>query len=131
MGVRENIIRLRSLTGITQAQLGEIANVSRAAVSLWEIGESEPRMGAVQSIADHFGLRKANIIENGGMDNIAVSLSGRLYEVQQNAPHLTEEEQELVSLYRMSNPQGREAIMAVARASSGVERQPSAADMSA
>lgn len=114
MGVRENIIKLRNLTGITQAQLGEIANVSRAAVSLWEIGESEPRMGAVQNIADYFGLKKANIIENGGMDNIAVSLSGRLYEVEDDIGPLTEDERRLVDLFRACSQQGREYLTQVA-----------------
>ena len=41
MGVKENIIRLRQLTGVTQEELGRIAGVSRSAVSLWEIGDEE------------------------------------------------------------------------------------------
>lgn len=87
MGVRDNIIKLRKITGITQEQLADIAGVSRSAVSLWEMGSSEPRMGAVQSIADHFCIRKANIIEDGGMDNMRISATGRLYEVKDdNAP---------------------------------------------
>ena len=132
MSIQDNIIKLRDLTGISQAQLGDIAGVSRAAVSLWEIGKAEPRMGAVQAMADHFGIKKANIIEDGGMDNIAVSLSGRLYETElPNIYDLTDEEQQLVDLYRKSNPQGREAIMAVARASSGVERRPETDNLSA
>lgn len=114
MGVGENIVKLRSLTGITQAQLGEIAGVSRAAVSLWEIGESEPRMGAVQSIADHFGLKKANIIENGGMDNVAVSLSGRLYEVEREAAVLSDDEERLVEMFRACSQTGREYLLQMA-----------------
>lgn len=70
MGIRENIIKLRKLYKITQEELAEIANVSRSAVSQWEGGFSEPRMGAIERIAMHFGLRKSHIIEDGGMDLI-------------------------------------------------------------
>lgn len=123
MGVRENIIRLRELTGLTQEQLADIAGVSRAAVSLWEIGNSTPRMGAVQALADHFHIRKANIIEDGGMDGIAVSVSGRLYEVEYDSRLLTDDERELVGRYRSTDQRGREVIMAVARSQSGMEGQ--------
>lgn len=67
MGVRENIAELRRRYGITQEELAKIAGVSRGAVSQWEGGFSEPRMGAIQRIADHYGLLKSNIIEDGGM----------------------------------------------------------------
>lgn len=70
MGVRENIIELRRRYGITQEELAKIAGVSRGAVSQWEGGFSEPRMGAIQKIADHYGLLKSNIIEDGGMLSI-------------------------------------------------------------
>lgn len=123
MGVRENIIRLRELTGLTQEQLADIAGVSRAAVSLWEIGNSTPRMGAVQALADHFHIRKANIIEDGGMDDIAVSVSGRLYEVEYDSSLLSDDERELVGCYRSTDQRGREIIMAVARSQSGMEGQ--------
>lgn len=47
MGIRENIIELRKRERITQEELAKIANVSRGAVSQWEGGFSEPRMGAI------------------------------------------------------------------------------------
>lgn len=78
MGITENIVKLRSLSNMTQEEFAKIADVSRAAVSLWEIGHSEPRMGAVQRLADHFGIRKANIIEDGGMDGATVGADGRI-----------------------------------------------------
>lgn len=70
MSIRHNIIKLRKLFGITQEQLAEIAGVSRGAVSQWEGGFSEPRMGSIQKMADHFGISKSNIIEDDGMDLI-------------------------------------------------------------
>lgn len=113
MGVRENIIRLRKLTGVTQDELGRIAGVSRSAVSLWEIGDSEPRMGAVQSIADHFHIRKANIIEDGGMDNIAVSVTGSLYE-STDSDAIAADERRLLDLFRECSPRGREYLIGIA-----------------
>ncbi len=68
MAIRENIIKLREMNQITQEQLAEIAGVSRGAVSQWEGGFSEPRMGAIQRMADYFNISKSNIIEDGGMD---------------------------------------------------------------
>lgn len=119
MGVKENIVRLRKLTGVTQEELGRIAGVSRSAVSLWEIGESEPRMGAVQSIADHYRLRKANIIEDGGMDNVTVSATGVLYEMR-NDDVLTDDERELLALYRSCNDVGRTYFMQMAHVTAGI-----------
>lgn len=118
MSVADNIKRLRELTEISQDDLAKVIGVSRAAVSLWEIGKTEPKMGSVQAIADHFHIKKANIIEEGGMDHMAVSLSGRLYEIDPNVVELSDAELELINLFRMANAQGRESILAVARVSS-------------
>ena len=70
MTIRENIIKLREIYGITQEELAAIVEVTRGAVSQWEGGFAEPRMGAIQKMADHFGIAKSNIIEDGGMDLI-------------------------------------------------------------
>ena len=70
MSIRENIVKLREMFDITQEQLADIAGVSRGAVSQWEGGFSEPRMGSIQKIADHFHISKSNIIEDDGMDYI-------------------------------------------------------------
>ena len=67
MGIGENIKLLREKYGLSQKELGLIAGVSDKAVSTWEQGLKEPRMGAIQKIADHFGLQKSNIIEESGL----------------------------------------------------------------
>ena len=68
MPIGENIKRLRIMHGLSQKELARIAGVSDKAVSTWESGSKEPRMGAVQKIADHFGLKKSNLIENNGLE---------------------------------------------------------------
>lgn len=119
MSIRDNIKKLRDLTGATQEDLADIAGVTRAAVSIWEMGSTEPRMGAIQRIADHYHIKKSNLIEDGGMDHMAVAVSGRLYEVDSGL-ELSEDEQKLINLYRAANAQGKESIMAVAHVSSGM-----------
>ena len=74
MAIRENIIKLRDKYQITQEQLADIAGVSRGAVSQWEGGFSEPRMGAIQKMADYFKITKSNLIEDNGMDEVVYSL---------------------------------------------------------
>ena len=64
MGIPENIKNIREKYGLTQSQLGEIAGVSDKAVSTWEKGTAEPRMGALQKMADYFHITKASIIED-------------------------------------------------------------------
>lgn len=64
MSIGENIKKLRAKYNLSQKELGEIAGVSDKAVSTWETGLKEPRMGAIQKIADHFGILKSDIIED-------------------------------------------------------------------
>lgn len=63
MGVGENIKRIRTQHDMTQEELGRIAGVSAMAVSQWENGRAVPRMGAVQRIADHFGMKNGEVID--------------------------------------------------------------------
>lgn len=69
MTVADNIKTIRSIFNVTQRELAEVAGVTENAVSKWENGYAEPRMGAVEKIAACYGLSKLNIIEDGGMDN--------------------------------------------------------------
>lgn len=64
MSIGRNIKRLRDLHNLSQKELAEIAGVTDKAVSTWETGEKSPRMGAIQKIADHFGILKSDIIED-------------------------------------------------------------------
>ncbi|MGP9043376.1 LexA family protein [Cytobacillus kochii] len=63
MSIGRNIKKIREKHDLSQRELGEIAGVSDKAVSSWEKETKEPRMGAIQKIADHFGILKSDIIE--------------------------------------------------------------------
>lgn len=67
MSIAENIKLLRSWKGISQEELAAIAKVTDGSVSNWENGTNEPRMGAIQKIADYYGIKKSDIIEDGAM----------------------------------------------------------------
>lgn len=62
MSIADNIKKIRAKYDLTQDELGEIAGVSGGAVSTWERGTAEPRMGAIQKIADHLNISKADIV---------------------------------------------------------------------
>lgn len=64
MSIGDNIRRIRESHGMTQEEFGKIANVSSMAVSQWENDRSVPRMGAVQAIADHFGISKGELLDD-------------------------------------------------------------------
>lgn len=67
MSVGSNIKKLRNDNHLTQEELGKIANVSSMAVSQWENDRAVPRMGAVQLLADYFGVPKSVIIDDDSM----------------------------------------------------------------
>lgn len=77
---QENIKRLLAITGATHQQIADIAGVDRSAVSHWKSGKSEPRMGHLQRIADHFGITTANLINIDGMRYVHKGRDGRLHD---------------------------------------------------
>ncbi len=64
MSIAENIKRIRQEHGLSQAELGKIAGVSDKAVSTWELGIKVPRMGAVEKMANYFGIAKSVIVDD-------------------------------------------------------------------
>ena len=100
MGISERIKHLRDLHNLTQAELGRIAGVSDQAVSTWENGSAEPRMGAIQKMADYFGISKGWIIGESPLDDSEPVL------VCSN-----EGERRLLEMYRSLNPIGKKRAL--------------------
>ena len=67
MSIGANIKKLRLLHDMSQQDLARIAGVTDKAVSSWENDVKTPRMGAIQKIADHFNIKKSDIIEDRDM----------------------------------------------------------------
>lgn len=82
MPIGDNIKRHRLALGFTQERLGEQVGVTGKAVSAWELGMKTPRMGAIERMAQLFGISKSALIEDTGpfySDSVAhVPLLGRV-----------------------------------------------------
>lgn len=61
----ENIKRLRTDADMTQAKLADLVGVTRATVTQWETGWSQTRMGALEKIADVFGVSMSMLVADG------------------------------------------------------------------
>lgn len=62
MSIGENIRNLRVSRGLTQAQLGDAVGVSDKAVSTWESGKREPRIGVIEKLAEFFGVTASALL---------------------------------------------------------------------
>lgn len=100
MTISENIKNLRLKYGLSQRELGLIAGVTDKAVSTWEQGIKEPRMGAIQKMADHFGIKKSDIIED---QPVATATTAK-------ATDFSEREILLIKKYRQLDADGKRII---------------------
>lgn len=73
MSIADNIRNIRERFNLTQDELGKLADVSGGAVSTRERGTAEPRMGAIQKIADSLGISKSDIIREYSPNDGATS----------------------------------------------------------
>lgn len=60
--VASNLIRLRTKSGLTQAELGQLIHYSDKSVSKWERGESVPDVQVLKMLADHYHLTVDDLI---------------------------------------------------------------------
>ena len=63
MDIARNIKALREHHNMSQSDLAKLLDVSDKAVSTWENGRREPRMGVIQKLALAFDLQISDIIE--------------------------------------------------------------------
>lgn len=62
-------------------------------------------MGAIQKIADHFGIKKSNLIEDGGIQALAIS--------SQSPVEFTKDEVEIIKKYRRLTPEGKKTVLTI------------------
>lgn len=94
---RNNIRKLRRLAHMTQDEFGNIANITRGAVSQYETGFSEPKMKVIRSYCDHFEIPTSWITEAGGMDGVTLDADGTFHKDGANDQmELTDREREIL-----------------------------------
>jgi transcriptional regulator with XRE-family HTH domain len=96
MSIGNNIKALRKEHGLSQKELAIIAGVTDKAVSAWETGKKDPRMGVIEKIANHFGILKSTIIEGSHRPSFDVSIAEREHIKKYRA--LTKEHQEAIDV---------------------------------
>ena len=80
-----NLKRYLAETGTRQNTIAQVVGVSTGTISDWMMGRTYPRMDKIQALADYFGIKKSDLIE----DKKTPSANG-----------LTEGEELLLTLFR-------------------------------
>ena len=112
MSIGKNIQNLRLKYGISQKDLAVIAGVSDKTVSSWETSRAFPRMGPIQRIADHFGIRKSDIIES----DITTVKADTSRNILDNTNNLSMDEKTLIEAYRHLGVIYREILLSISTA---------------
>lgn len=82
MGMEEKLSSLRKQHGLTQTELAEKLNVSRQAISRWEVGAAVPSIENLKTLSDLYGV---------SVDDI---LNGKAEAVSQNVERTDENSEE-------------------------------------
>lgn len=129
MNIVANIKYLRKLFELSQKDLGVIAGVTDKAVWAWEQGTREPRMGALQRLADHFGIKKSDIID-GDLEEVFKSKGSASKTLVPSGylELLSESELALIKKYRQLDADGKADIndlidLKIARAERAAKEQ--------
>ena len=119
MSIGANIVKLRNHHHLSQFDFGKIANVSDKTVSDWEREKITPRMPVLQRIADHFGMKKSDLIEENGVENYF----NNVVSTPQSFP-ISDDETNLVYRYRRLDQNARNAIWSMIKAFDERDSQP-------
>ena len=58
----DNVKKLRTAKKMSQEQLADIFGITKAGISYWETGRSEPNFATVQKLADFFGVTTSDLL---------------------------------------------------------------------
>ena len=81
----ERLRELRQNKGLPQSQLADALNISKSAISMYELGKREPDLETLEGIADFFNVDINYLIgkEDGSMYYLAPEAAEIAQEVQQ------------------------------------------------
>ena len=70
MGLAENIRKFRTDADLTQAKLADLVGVTRATVTQWETGWSQPRPGAVEKLSEVLGVSMSELVDGSNIKRV-------------------------------------------------------------
>jgi transcriptional regulator with XRE-family HTH domain len=112
MSIGENIKKLREVYNLSQKDIAEIAGVTNKAVSSWETEDKKPKIGTIEKIAYRFGLKKSNLIEEDGLNNIeSLSFGSKNEQSKQEIIVLTQSNATLSRRFHAMSPIGQQMVM--------------------
>lgn len=71
MEFREKLVQLRKEKGLSQMQVAEALDVSRQAISKWEVGDAEPSTANLIALAALYGVSLDYLVGNSNVRNLA------------------------------------------------------------
>lgn len=95
-----NFNRYLTKSGAKQVEVAKAVGVSTGTISDWKKGRSYPRMDKVELLADFFGIRKSDLIEDVNIVKESV----------------TNKEQEVLDLFHKVPEEKREFVLSLIRA---------------
>ena len=90
MSLAEKLVTLRKRKGLTQMDLAELLNVSRQAISRWEVGAAVPSTDNLRFLGDLYGVQIDYLLNDDA-------------EYDSNAPEITDTEQDAQKDVRKRN----------------------------
>ena len=75
MGLAENIRKFRTDADLTQAKLADLVGVTRATVTQWETGWSQPRMGAVEKLSEVLGVSMSELVDGSNIKRVPCAIT--------------------------------------------------------
>ena len=104
----KNLVKYRKLCGFTQQEIADILNLNRTTYTKYETGVSEPSFEILKKIVAVYGVDVNAILGQEEFDK-------NLHDFVMPMYNLTNEERELVGIYRMLSKEEKQELMDKAR----------------
>ena len=95
-----NLQRYINLANKSKSEVAKAVGVSPCTISDWIKGRTYPRMDKVQKLADYFGIKKSDLVEDVNVTKDTV----------------TDDDQEILDLFHQVPKEKRELVLSMIRA---------------
>lgn len=108
-----NLNRLMASHRKSRKDLSDALGISYFTITAWANGTKYPRMDKVEMLANYFGVRKSELIEETAVSPVDLQLFGGS---EPQSPALTEDEELLLELFRQFSEGEQKMYIEVLRA---------------